>query len=45
MWPHIRIIVVSAGRRPVAGELPLDTPFISKPWAPEQMVEAIGHHG
>lgn len=42
MWPHIRIIVVSGGRKPFAGELPDDTAFIPKPWRPEQIVMAIG---
>lgn len=42
VWPHIRIIVVSAGRRPFSGELPDDTPFIPKPWRPEQVMSAIG---
>ncbi len=42
MWPHIRIIVISGGRRPFSGELPDDTPFIAKPWRPEQVVSAIG---
>lgn len=42
LWPHIRIIVVSAGRKPFAGELPDDTPFIPKPWRPEQVVMAVG---
>lgn len=42
MWPHIRVIVVSAGRKPLAGELPEDTPFIPKPWRPEQVTMAIG---
>ncbi len=42
MWPHIRIIVVSGGRKPFAGELPDDTAFIPKPWRPEQIVMALG---
>lgn len=42
MWPHMRIIVVSAGRRPMSGELPDDTAFIAKPWRAEQMVMALG---
>jgi two-component system, response regulator PdtaR len=42
LWPHIRVIVVSAGRKPFSGELPDDTPFIPKPWRPEQVVTALG---
>ncbi len=42
IWPHIRIIVVSGGRKPFAGELPDDTAFIHKPWRPEQIVMALG---
>lgn len=42
VWPHIRVVVVSAGRRPITGELPGDTPFIPKPWRPEQVSMAIG---
>ncbi|NGP18300.1 response regulator [Devosia aurantiaca] len=42
IWPHIRIIVVSAGRKPFAGELPDNASFIHKPWRPEQVVTAIG---
>lgn len=42
IWPHIRVIVVSAGRKPFAGELPEDTRFIPKPWRPEQVMTAIG---
>lgn len=41
MWPHIRIIVVSGGRRPFSGELPEDSAFIAKPWRPEQIVSAM----
>lgn len=42
VWPHIRIIVVSAGRKPIQGELPDNTPFIPKPWSPDQVVMAVG---
>jgi CheY-like chemotaxis protein len=42
VWPHIRIVVVSGGRKPFAGELPDNTEFISKPWRTEQIVTAIG---
>ncbi len=42
IWPHIRIIVVSGGRRPFSGELPDNTAFIAKPWRPEQIVLALG---
>ncbi len=42
VWPHIRIIVVSAGRKPLAGELPDDAAFIPKPWQAEHLVMALG---
>ena len=41
VWPHIRIIVVSGGRKPFSGELPDNTAFIAKPWRPEQIVMAM----
>ena len=31
VWPHIRILVTSGVKRPVAGELPYAAQFISKP--------------
>ncbi len=43
VWPHIRVIVVSGGRKPFSGELPDNTAFIAKPWRPEQIVMALGH--
>jgi len=42
VWPHIRVIVVSGGRKPFSGELPDNTAFIAKPWRPEQIVMALG---
>ncbi|KKB07287.1 response regulator [Devosia chinhatensis] len=42
VWPHIRIIVVSAGRKPLTGELPADTAFIAKPWNQDALSAAIG---
>ncbi|MBJ3783298.1 response regulator [Devosia sediminis] len=41
VWPHIRVIVVSAGRKPLAGALPADTPFFAKPWDPERLASAL----
>lgn len=41
IWPHIRIIVVSAGRKPITGELPDKTRFIPKPWDQGQLSSAI----
>jgi DNA-binding NtrC family response regulator len=41
IWPHIRIIVVSGGRKPFAGELPDNTAFIAKPWRPDDLVTAL----
>jgi len=31
LWPDIRIIVVTGGRVPMAGELPYETRFLTKP--------------
>jgi CheY-like chemotaxis protein len=42
LWPHVRIIVVSAGRKPFSGELPENASFVAKPWKPEQLALAIG---
>ena len=44
MWPHIRLIVVSGGRKPFSGELPDNTAFIAKPWRTEQIVMALGQN-
>jgi CheY-like chemotaxis protein len=47
LWPHINIIVVSAARRPLEGELPQQVPFLPKPVVPNKLVEAIAsavHH-
>ena len=41
MWPHIRIIVLSAGRLPMSGELPENTAFVAKPWTADQLVSMI----
>lgn len=41
MWPHIRIVVVSAGRKPFSGELPDNARFVPKPWNEEQLASAI----
>ncbi|SMQ72132.1 Response regulator receiver domain-containing protein [Devosia lucknowensis] len=43
MWPHIRIVVVSAGRKPMAGELPENTAFVPKPWEAHGLIQAIGN--
>jgi len=42
MWPHIRIVVVSAGRKPFSGEMPDNARFVQKPWNEEQLTSAIG---
>ena len=34
IWPHIRILVTSGVSRPVAGELPVEVQFITKPVTP-----------
>ena len=41
MWPHIHIVVVSAGRTPFSGELPENTQFLAKPWTDKQLAFAI----
>ena len=41
MWPHIHIVVVSAGRKPFSGELPENAQFLSKPWTDKQLACAI----
>lgn len=43
IWPHIRIVVISAGRQPFSGQLPDDTPFITKPWDPERLASVLTH--
>jgi two-component system, response regulator PdtaR len=42
-WPHLKIIVVSAGRKPLPGELPSDTKFLAKPFAEPLFTAAL--HG
>ncbi len=41
MWPHIRIIVLSAGRLPMSGELPENTLFVAQPWASDELASMI----
>jgi len=41
IWPHICIIVVSAARRPMDGELPEHVAFLPKPIDPEALLAAI----
>jgi CheY-like chemotaxis protein len=41
LWPHINIIVVSAARFPLQGELPEEVPFIAKPVSPPTLKKAI----
>lgn len=41
VWPHMKIIVLSAGRRPIGGELPYRTPFFSKPAPRDALMTAI----
>lgn len=40
-WPDIRVIVMSAGRKPVVGELPYGTPFVAKPYSAPVMSGVI----
>ena len=47
LWPHINIIVVSAARCPLQGELPEKVPFIAKPVSSLSLKKAItssAHH-
>jgi CheY-like chemotaxis protein len=41
IWPHIEIIVVSAARTPLNGELPERVEFLNKPVPPGRLVSAI----
>ncbi|WEK04586.1 MAG: response regulator [Candidatus Devosia phytovorans] len=41
VWPHLKIIVVSAGRKPSPGQLPVDTRFLAKPFAKTLLTEAL----
>jgi CheY-like chemotaxis protein len=41
MWPHIAIIVISAARRPMDGELPEHVAFLPKPVPPSKLVSAL----
>jgi CheY-like chemotaxis protein len=41
IWPHIVIIVVSAARTPIQGELPEHVAFLSKPVDPDALRAAI----
>ena len=41
VWPHIQIIVVSAARRPIGGELPEAVRFLAKPVSTQTLLAAI----
>lgn len=41
LWPKIRTIVVSGGRKPLSGVLPHGTPFFSKPFSKLDISAAI----
>jgi len=41
MWPHIKIVVVSAGRKPFSGEMPDNARFVPKPWNEDLLTSAI----
>jgi CheY-like chemotaxis protein len=41
LWPHISIIVVSAAREPLAGELPDHVSFLSKPLPPSKLIATL----
>jgi DNA-binding LytR/AlgR family response regulator len=41
MWPHIRVIVISAALAPMAGELPHEVEFLAKPILADRLVAAL----
>ncbi len=41
LWPHIAIVVISAARSPMDGELPEQATFIPKPVQPGKLVSAL----
>lgn len=41
LWPEIRTIILSGGRRPLNGVLPHGTPFLSKPFSKVDISAAI----
>ena len=40
-WPPVKIIVTTGMHRPSSDQLPAHTVFLSKPYRPEQILEAI----
>jgi CheY-like chemotaxis protein len=45
MWPHISIVVASAAREPMEGELPPHVSFLSKPFPPGKLIAALQSPG
>jgi CheY-like chemotaxis protein len=41
IWPHISIVVISAARSPMNGELPEHASFIPKPITPNKLASAL----
>ena len=41
VWPHIRILVISGAKKPVAGELPYEAQFIAKPLTPQALTAYV----
>ncbi len=41
LWPHIAIIVISAARQPMDGELPERVSFLAKPVPPGMLVSTL----
>lgn len=41
IWPHISIVVISAARSPMDGELPEHASFIPKPITPNKLASAL----
>ena len=40
-WPHIAVVVTSGRHLPRPHEMPTDTPFLSKPFSEERLIEVL----
>ena len=41
IWPHIHVLVISGAKQPVAGELPFEAQFMSKPLTPQALTAYV----
>lgn len=41
IWPHIAVVVVSAAREPIVGELPEHVSFLPKPVPPNRLISVL----